>query len=38
MMGALTIGGKSIGKSLAINKSNDILFRDCKILYFFKKG
>lgn len=38
LIGAFTIGGKSLGKNLAINKSNDILFRVCKILYFFKKG
>lgn len=37
-IGAFTIGGKSIGKNLAINKSNDILFKVCRIIYFFKKG
>lgn len=38
LIGAFTIGGKSVGKNLAINKSNDILFRVCKIIYFLKKG
>jgi CBS domain containing-hemolysin-like protein len=36
-IGAFTIGGKSLGKNVAINKSNDILFKVCKIIYFFKK-
>jgi CBS domain containing-hemolysin-like protein len=38
LIGAFTIGGKSMGKNLAINKSNDILFRVCKIIYFLKRG
>ncbi len=38
MIGAFTIGGKSLGKSIAINRSNEILFKVCKIIYFFKKG
>ncbi len=37
-IGAITIGGKSLGKNLAINRSNKILFKVCKIIYFFKKG
>ena len=37
LIGAFTIGGKSMGKNLAITKSNDILFRVCKIIYFLKK-
>lgn len=37
VIGAFTIGGKSIGKNLAINRSNEILFKVCKIIYFFKK-
>lgn len=38
MIGAFTIGGKSLGKNIAINRSNEILFKVCKIIYFFKKG
>jgi CBS domain containing-hemolysin-like protein len=37
MIGAFTIGGKSLGKNIAINRSNEILFKVCKIIYFFKK-
>ena len=35
VIAALTIGGKAIGKSFAINKSNIILFRFVKFLSFF---
>lgn len=34
---ALTIGGKSIGKSVAINKSDVIVFKFAKFLSIFKK-
>lgn len=34
---SLTIGGKALGKSYAINKSNIILFRFAKIISFFYK-
>lgn len=34
---ALTIGGKAMGKSLAINKSDVIIFRVSKIITIFKK-
>jgi hypothetical protein len=36
-IGAFTIGDKSMEKNLAINKSNDILFRVCRILYLKKR-
>ena len=34
----LTIGGKAIGKSYAINKCNDILYRFVKVISIFYKG
>ena len=37
LIAALTIGGKAIGKSIAINKSNVILYRFAKILSIFYK-
>lgn len=37
LIGAFTIGGKLMEKNLAINKSNDILFKVCKILYLKKR-
>ncbi|NMM61370.1 hypothetical protein HBE96_01375 [Clostridium sp. P21] len=37
IIGAFTIGGKSLGKNLAINRSNEILFKVSKIIYFLKK-
>lgn len=39
LVAAITIGGKAIGKSKAINKANDILFRFSQIIEFltFKK-
>lgn len=36
-VGALTIGGKSIGKNLAINNGNQVLYSFCKLIYFFKR-
>lgn len=35
MISALTIGGKALGKSFAINKSNIILYRFAKIIAIF---
>lgn len=35
IIASLTIGGKALGKSLAINKSNIILFRFVKFINFF---
>lgn len=32
---ALTIGGKAIGKSIAMNQSNEILYKFAKIISFF---
>ncbi len=37
IIAALTIGGKAIGKSYAINKSNVILYRFAKFISHFKK-
>ncbi len=37
IIAALTIGGKSIGKSIAINKSDVIVFKFAKFLSVFKK-
>lgn len=37
IIAALTIGGKSIGKSIAINKSDVIVFKFAKFLSIFKK-
>lgn len=37
IVASLTIGGKAIGKSIAINKSNIILYRFAKILSVFTK-
>lgn len=37
LIASLTIGGKAIGKSFAINKSDVIIFRVSKIISFFKK-
>ncbi len=37
LIAALTIGGKALGKGLAISKSNDILFMFSKFIAFFKK-
>ena len=35
IIAALTIGGKAIGKVLAVNKANDIVFLAAKIISFF---
>ena len=37
VISALTIGGKAIGKSRAMNKANDILYRFAKFLMIFYK-
>ena len=37
IIAGLTIGGKSIGKSIAINKSDVIVFKFAKFLSIFKK-
>lgn len=37
VIASLTIGGKALGKSFAINKSEIILFRFCKFLSIFLK-
>ena len=37
IVAALTIGGKALGKSFAINKSNVILYNFSKIVSFFYK-
>lgn len=38
IISALTIGGKALGKSFAINKSNIILYEFAKIVSIFYKG
>lgn len=38
LISALTIGGKAAGKSIAINKSNVILFSFSKVINIFYKG
>ena len=35
LIAAMTIGGKAIGKSFAINKSNSILYKFVKVLSIF---
>lgn len=37
LIGAFTIGGKSIGKNLAINNGTHVLYKFCKLIYFFKR-
>ena len=37
LVSALTIGGKALGKGVAISKSNDILFMFSKVIAFFKR-
>lgn len=37
IISALTIGGKAIGKSIAVNQSDVILFETSKIISFFQK-
>lgn len=37
IIASLTVGGKAIGKSIAINKSNDIVFAVAKILNLMKR-
>ena len=36
LIAAATIGGKALGKGVAISKSNDILFMFSKVIAFFK--
>lgn len=38
VVASLTIGGKAVGKSFAINKSDVILYEFAKIISFFYKG
>lgn len=38
LVSTLTIGGKAMGKSLAINKCNDILYGFVKVVSIFYKG
>ena len=38
IVASLTIGGKAVGKSFAINKSDVILYEFAKIISFFYKG
>ena len=38
VLSSLTIGGKALGKSFAINKSNIILYEFAKIVSIFYKG
>lgn len=37
IIGALTIGGKAMGKNVAINKSNEILYKFAEFLLIFNK-
>ncbi len=37
LIGALTIGGKAMGKNVAINKANEILYKFAEILMIFNK-
>ena len=37
IIGALTIGGKAMGKNVAINKSNEILYKFAEFLMIFNK-
>ncbi|WP_461204365.1 hypothetical protein [Clostridium sp. DL1XJH146] len=37
VIAALTVGGKALGKSVAINRSNDIVFQVSKLIYLTKK-
>jgi len=36
-IGALTIGGKSIGKTISLNNANEIIIKVCKFIHIFKK-
>lgn len=38
LIGALTIGGKALGKSVAINESNHLLYKFASFLTFFNKN
>ena len=38
IIASLTIGGKAIGKGIAINKSNIILYNSARIVSIFYKG
>lgn len=37
IIAAITIGGKALGKSIAISRSNEIIFEVAKIIQIFKK-
>lgn len=37
IIAAITVGGKAIGKTIAMKKSNDIIFMVSKIIYIIKK-
>lgn len=37
IIAAMTVGGKAMGKKFAISKSNDILFKVAKVIYFFQE-
>lgn len=37
MISALTVGGKALGKSIAIRYANDLIFQIGRIFYFFEK-
>ncbi|MBQ1550620.1 MAG: hypothetical protein IIZ67_00830 [Bacilli bacterium] len=38
IIAALTIGGKAIGKSFAVNNSNEILYNFAKVISYFNNG
>ena len=38
IIAALTIGGKAIGKSFAVNNSNEILYNFAKFVSYFNNG
>lgn len=37
LIASLTVGGKAFGKSIAIRRSDDIIYRVAKLLYFINK-
>lgn len=37
IIAAITVGGKAIGKTIAMKKSNDIIFMVSKVIYIIKK-
>ena len=38
IIASLTIGGKAIGKSFAVNNSNEILYNFAKFVSYFNNG